>query len=327
MRKVARKNIFECHVGSKLYGTNRPDSDEDLMGVFLPSTEESFGLVPFSRENSEHDLGEKKSTGERNTQGDLDRKFYRLDKFLGMLAEGQSKQLEMLFSPKHLWTITSPEWELLLSHKDLFLSKNAVTPFCQFAKAQSLKAVLKGENLNTFREFLELLSKKAQSKTLKSECYSELLEMQSLGKLKLLTLDDGVEGMELAGKKYLLAQKVKDVKSKMSKLEKQYGTRSQGAAESGYDFRSLCHAYRLLFQAEQMLKEHKLEFPLPAEQVNFLKSVRLGEYKGDYFTELEEKKAYVESLVPLSTLPDTVDLKKVDELCQEMLVSHLLGLK
>lgn len=276
--------------------------------------------MPFTRENSEYDLGQKLSSGDRNTAGDLDRKFYRLDKFLSLLAEGQSKQVEMLFCPKELYTITSPEWDLVLSNRDLFLSKKAIVPFCRFAKAQSLKAFSKGENLNTFRELLTMFGTKNGNKTLKQECSLELRQLSDEGKVALVTLEGNVEGMELAGRKYLLSQKVKDVKSKMVKLEKEYGSRSNNAANEGYDFKSLSHAYRLLFQAEELLTKKTLTFPLPKEQVEFLKSVRLGEYKADYFTELEAMMAKVTALK--SDLPDEVDRSKVDELCQELMMNH-----
>ena len=325
MKSIERKLFFECHVGSKLYGTNRPDSDEDLMGVFLPSTKESFGLNPFSRDNAEYDLGQKLSDGARNTAGDTDRKFYRLDKFLSLLAEGQSKQLEMLFCPPSLYTITSPEWDLLVSHRELFVSKQAVVPFCRFAKAQSLKAVLKGENLNVLKEFVAMLEAKHPQKTMQVEALENLKQLEKDGKLSLMTMDDGVEGFMVAGRKYLMTQKTKEVKNKVQSLMKEYGQRSQNAADAGFDFKSLSHAYRLLFQAEQMLTEGSLTFPLKPEQVSFLKSVRSGEYKADYFKELEDKMDRVQKLS--STLPDKVNLERVDQLCQEMMSEHLLGEK
>lgn len=324
MKSVNRKIIFECHVGSKLYGTNRPDSDDDFMGVFLPSTKESFGLNPFSRENSELDMGKKISESKRNTVGDLDKKYYRIDKFLTLLSEGQSKLLEMLFSPKELWTNQSPEWDLIYSNRDLFLSKNAIIPFCSFAKAQSLKAVLKGDNLNTLRELIALLESKNKNKTIKEELSKELDELNSLKKIKLLILKDGVDGVEIAGRKYLLSQKVKDVYRKLSDLEKEYGDRSKKSAEEGYDFKSLSHAYRLLFQSEFLLKNNTLMFPLPKEQIDFLKKVRSGEYKADYFSELDQMQEKVMDLKEKSTLADSVDLEKVEDLCQKILYNHLI---
>jgi predicted nucleotidyltransferase len=33
-----RKKICKIRVGSHLYGTNRPESDQDFYGVFLPRT-------------------------------------------------------------------------------------------------------------------------------------------------------------------------------------------------------------------------------------------------------------------------------------------------
>lgn len=326
MKNVDRKIIFECHVGSKLYGTNRPDSDDDFMGVFLPSTKESLGLNPFLKENGELNLGLKKSESKRNTRGDLDKKYYRVDKFLKLLAEGQSQVLEMLFCPESLWISSTPEWNYIHSNRDLFLSKNSIIPFCKFAKSQSLKAVIKGENLKTLRDIIELMKSKNKNKTMIEELNEDFIKLRDSNLIKLSNQEDNVLGVEIVGRVYLMTQKVKDVLRKLEDLEKTYGSRSENALVEGYDYKSLSHAYRLLFQSEFLLKNLTLEFPLPEEQVSFLKNVRSGNYQADFFSELDQMMVNVNKLKETSPLKEKVELDKVDEMCQILLYDHLTGI-
>lgn len=313
MIKKERKIIFECSVGSKLYGTNRPDSDDDFMGVFLPSTEDLLALFPGPTELS-YDV--KVSTGERNTAGDVDRKYYSLQKFLIMAMQGQSKQLEMLFAPRNLWVQHTPEWEAVLANIHFFLSQNSVKPFIEFAISQSHKAAVKGENLNLMRDLSAKLEKAPPSKPLKTTLTEEMTSQ-----LKMITLEDGCAGFELAGRKYLLSMKTKDFVVRIKKLIDQYGTRSQKAASDGLDFKSLSHAYRLILETETLLKTGELSFPLPKEQVEFLKKVRAGTYEADYFTELQEMKASLSKIS--SPLPQETNIKAINEFCQELLFNHL----
>lgn len=313
MIKKDRKIIFECSVGSKLYGTNRPDSDDDFMGVFLPSTEDTLSLLPGPTELS-YDV--KLSSGERNTVGDVDRKYYSLQKFLLLAMQGQSKQLEMLFAPKNLWVQSTPEWEEVLSNLHFFLSQNSVKPFIEFAISQSHKAAVKGENLNLMRDLVSKLEVMAPSKPLKSTLTEEMTSQ-----LKMITLEDGCAGFELAGRKYLLSMKTKDFVVRLKKLIDQYGTRSQKAASEGLDFKSLSHAYRLILETETLLKTGSLSFPLPLEQVEFLKKVRAGLHDADHFTDLQNMK---ESLSKISSpLPQETNVKAINEFCQKLLFNHL----
>lgn len=44
-KEIANKNkILEIRVGSHLFGTDTPDSDLDLFGIFMPSEELVYGF-------------------------------------------------------------------------------------------------------------------------------------------------------------------------------------------------------------------------------------------------------------------------------------------
>lgn len=324
-----RKIIYECHAGSFLYGTNRPDSDQDYMGVFLPSTEDLFSM---SNCPSEWTLDEKKSEGERNTVGDVDRKYYSLQKYLNLLAQGQPKQLEMLFAPENMTITKTSEWEIIYNNKDLFLSKNFIEPFVGFAKAQAYKSTLKGDNLNKIRNIISKLDD-MQALRWFNEFTVDTLITHNLSEDTWTFLQEYVDVeevqyrpgvmmscMKIAGRKFEFTQSLKNVLNKLKELESKYGERSETAAEKGIDTKSLMHAYRLLFESEQFLRNGKLILPLPRTQCEFLLSIRSGNYSADFLQEIEDKLTEIKKID--SSLPDKVDWSKINKLCQQILMEY-----
>lgn len=328
--KVERKIIFETRVGSHLYGTNRPESDQDFMGIFMPSTADILGL---QNPPSEWSANEKLSTGDRNTVGDTDRKYYSLRQFFCLLSEGQPGQLEMLFSNRPNWITPSrpkaDEWSKILKNRELFVSKGSIMPFIGFAKAQAYKATVKGDNLNLLRDMILHLSRHNRFSTLGEALLngevSALMYDNTRGsvKLKYVTSEGGVPSIEIAGREYEFTQQVRYVLQKLKKIEEKYGTRAEAAAEVGYDFKSLMHAYRLLFEAKMLLTEGELRFPLPSDTVAFLKKIRAGEYEADYFDEIENMLTNLREIKEKSSLPYKADHSKIESLCQEMMYEHL----
>ena len=315
MKRVERKVIFECFVGSKLYGTSHSNSDVDLMGVYLPSTDDVMSLTPGP---DELDLSVKNSDTVKNDSSDTDRKLYSLPKFLRMLSEGQTKQLEMIFAPPSMWITSSPEWEEILSHRTEFLAQNSLTPVLSFAQSQAQNAFMKGENLNHLRSVSKALTDLGPKKFLKD---LDLQTLESSGVLKLVTLEENVPGIELAGKKYLLKEKANDVLKKIEKLTSKYGTRSENAARQGLDFRSLHHSYRMLMQAEELTTTGNLTLPMETSKAAFLLSIKRGEYKADFAGEIEAMKNKVETAK--SVLKQSVDMTFVNDLCVKLMQSHL----
>lgn len=306
-----RKIIFETVAGSKLYGTNTKKSDDDFLGIFIPNEDDILGLNNCPSEWSQN---EKKSEGARNTVGDIDRKYFSLKQFLLLTAEGQSKQIEMLFSPKECWVSSSPEWELILKNRDMLISKNSISPFLGFAIAQAHKAVIKGDHLRTIESLITYFEdKKGRIKD-----FADKPEFLNLG-LKIETFQDGVLGFEVAGRKYLLSLKVNDFLIALKSVHKEYGSRSHQAKDSKFDFKSLSHAYRLLYQCETFLKEGKLILPLPQDQVEFILKVKNQEFFPDegFFDDLDKRIKEIKKIE--SPLPKSVDMKKVNQLCIQIM--------
>lgn len=320
MDKKERKIIFECRVGSHLYGTNRPDSDEDFMGIFLPSTEDALGTNDYSLE---WPFNIKVSDGPRNAKGDVDRKYFSIKQFCRLLLAGDSKPLEMLFSPESVWVSHTPEWLEIVKIRDVLVSKKSISPIVGFAITQAKLSSVKGENLNTLTDLIELFSKLPQGKKIDYALTTDQDSGVKFHKLvKVKKLEDGVEGFEVAGKKFLMALKVSDLIKALTKLKDRYGTRSKAAAAKGIDLKALSHAYRLVFQLETLLRTNKLQLPLPPHEVEFLKEVRAGNYIiDDYFADIDQRLAIAKAIN--TKLKETVDKSVVDDLCIRLTYNHL----
>lgn len=317
--KVNRKIIFETRVGSYLYGTNGPDSDEDFLGIFLPSTDDMFGL---QNTPSEWTMNTKVSDTEKNGPDDIDRKYFSLQKFLKLAAQGQSGPIEMLFSNPLCWLSSSDEWKLILSKRDMFLSKESITPIIGFATAQAHKATLKADNLNLIRRIITYIDAYVIHK---HSAINNFLEDSVIFGEKLETWNDekGMLHVRIAGRSWPVTADVGLMYRNLNELESKYGSRSENAAEYGYDYKSLMHAYRLIFEARELLTTGKISLPRPEGEITHLKNIRDRLYKADYFEEIEMYLTELRHLKEISTLPDKVNYSKIEQLCQEMLYNHL----
>lgn len=345
-----RKIICKIKIGSYLYGTNRPDSDLDFSGVFLPSTQDLLGLQACPGEMGE---SVKISEGPRNTKGDVDCKFYSLQKFINLAAQGQPGQLELLFAPLEMYehvdaseTLT-PTWQEMRNNYGWFLSKKSVLPFIGFALAQAHKTTIKGDNLNRLRAVAEWGSKLLPAE--KQEPLSNWIfssgsadnmyrfrwpshrlsayPQMARFEFEVKENDKCYETFRIAGRQYDPGVKVKTFLKNIDDLIAQYGSRSEAAAAHGLDYKSLMHAYRLIGQAEELLTEGKISLPRPPKEIEFLKSVlnlelpKDFDWLGDITSRIDKIRTVLE---PKSSLPIGPRWDKLGKLCQEILCKHIL---
>lgn len=313
-----RRIILKCHTGSRLYGTSTPSSDTDYSGIFLPSTEDMMGTENCPMEWTH---SRPKGDGERNGPDDVDCKFYSLRRWMNLAAQGQPGQLEMLFLPSANIQVSTPVYCDLLMHTDIFLSKQSIRPFIGFALSQAHKAEIKGENLNLLREILrvgQLTDRQARLDDLRSGDQIAFYEKLSV---PITRNDHDYEIVEIAGRKYDLGIRLGVFLDSLRGLEARYGSRSEAAAASGQDFKSLMHCYRLLSQAEELLILGKITFPRPDAQ--FLLQVRRGEYVTDWHQDVMDRIKRIEDvIVPESPLRDRPDHARINELCIEIHSEH-----
>lgn len=328
-----RKIIFKCVIGSNLYGTNGPDSDEDYLGVFLPSTDDLLSMQSCPSEWTEN---EKNTDGKLNGKGDVDCKYYSIKRFFELAASGQPAQRELFYIPEDKVLISTPEWEEVKANLNLFLSKNGLLTFIGFAKAQMLKTALKGENLKKIRNLVSLKTYCAANKINNrkiedllstpdenSQVYFTFDPLKTLFDYKIDSHNDLQHSLiEIVGRKFNYGVLFKNLLTKLESMEATYGSRSEDALKNTYDLKNLYHAYRLISEIQEYLETGKITFPRP--DADFLKDIRSGNYNADYREELDKKIDYLKSVVePKSNLPQFPNYAKINKLCQKMLKDHL----
>ena len=144
--------IVKIRFGSNLYGTNTPDSDEDFLGVYLPTKEQ----ILLQRVDKSVTFNDKKSDGERNTSGDVDCKYYSLHHFIKLACEGQTEAIDMLHAPDNMIIEKNYIWDLIVYHRDKFYTRN-LKAFVGYAQKQAAKYGIRGSRLNTCKEVMDLL--------------------------------------------------------------------------------------------------------------------------------------------------------------------------
>lgn len=115
--------LFKSVIGSQAYGTSIPTSDIDYKGVYIQSVDEltSFGY------KEQIEIGK-------------DECYYEIRRFLQLIQNANPTVLEMLFVGDESIINTSPEFELLRSHRHKFLTKKCLKSFGGYAVAQIQKA-------------------------------------------------------------------------------------------------------------------------------------------------------------------------------------------
>lgn len=348
-----RKIIFKLVTGSHLFGTSTPESDKDYMGIFLPSPDDFFGIDKAPDEWADNVI-DRDEQG-RNTDKAVDCKYYSLRKWASNAAKGQPWALEFLFAPQNKWIVSSPEWQSILTRKDYFLSKEGIGGFVGFAKSQVNKSVSKGANLRNIREIMALLEMVKTPNTVKfiDVCHSDsegqgsyVMIPESLGihnkrpqhgentkwqphepvAFKTSLSDNGTPCAKIGGKLFNFGSTVKQIRIKLRNIERNYGTRSEDAAQNIYDWKSLYHAYRNLFEVREFLSECKITLPRPPEEIEFLMRVRNKDVSAiegyeDHFAEGMDEINTV--LKPLSPLPSRPAWDRINKLVRRIQHNHI----
>ena len=121
--------LFECVAGSYAYGTLTTSSDEDIRGIFAIA---SKAYLDLSRPADQ--LGD--------DRGNV--VYYSLRRVIELLTLANPNILELLFMPDDCIRKSSPEMEMLIAHRHLFISKHCADTHASYAMSQIKKA--RGQN-------------------------------------------------------------------------------------------------------------------------------------------------------------------------------------
>lgn len=307
--------ILKIEFGSKLYGTNTPNSDTDYRSVFIPSVND---ILLQKAKNLHTSTNTKNNKDEKNKSTDIDSEEICLQLFLDDLVKGQSYALDMLFAPESSWVDTGSKlwiWRGIIENKDLLIHKN-ITSFVGYATKQAAKYGLKGSRLSAFREVVDFLKPFDQNKKLidikdildKLVYPGDLYSGDGTDLLIKYTTIRGETHLDVCTRKIPLTAKISVATKLYEGFFNKYGTRAKMAEKNdGVDWKALSHAVRVLTEAIELLNTGNITFPRPdAELILNIKKGALSYLEVEYIIETgiqELKEAYKVS--ELRIKPDT----------------------
>ncbi|MFV3130935.1 DNA polymerase beta superfamily protein [Niveispirillum sp. KHB5.9] len=317
MRGPAVELIVEMWGGSHLYGTATPQSDLDYKGVFLPAVRD----ILLQRVPATINEGPDKAHGQKNAPGAIDRDLFSLQRYLDLLAEGQTLALEMLFAPDSaLIGAPHPLWREIQANRHRFLSRK-VEAALRYCQRQAHRFGERGQRLNAARLALDWLNA-AEALHGPGAALGTADPQAGLADtgphIGFVDLDmpggNRVRHLEVCGKKLSFQAGIRNARDVVERLLADYGRRSlDTAAAGGIDWKSMAHAVRIGRQTLELLTSGHITLPLP-DAAEIL-SIRQGLVPVDRVEEMVEAlMAQAEAAATASPLPDQPDMDYMETL-------------
>lgn len=124
LKKIQPYIIFSAKMGSHAYGTNIPESDIDIRGIFVQPLDD---ILKYGYHDQVSD--------EKN-----DIIYYELKRFLELLEKNNPNILELLAAPEDCILIQDPLYDLIKSQTSKFITKRCRWTFAGYAIEQIQKA-------------------------------------------------------------------------------------------------------------------------------------------------------------------------------------------
>lgn len=314
--------IVQIKYGSHLYGTSTPSSDLDIKGLYIPVVKDILlqrvqPIISFKRP---------KVHGEKNTPEDVDYELYSPERFLSLLAEGQTMALDMLFAPASAMLMKPhPLWNEIKAIAPKLLTKQAGS-FVRYCKQQANKYGIKGSRVAAARIALEYLIdvENTHGSTAKLAVVADGLKTLAADH-EFLTIGEDTETngnavfyVEICGKKALFNASIKSARSIAQRLMDEYGERARAAERNeGIDWKALSHAVRVGREAIEFLTTGHITFPRP--EAAHLVDIKLGKLPFQQVSEeIEQLLVEVEAATALSKLPDSYDPAVIDDFLEQL---------
>lgn len=305
--------VVRIEFGSHLYGTNTSGSDRDYKSVYVPCASDIL------LQRVKGSLGNKvtRFEGDKNTPDDTDDEMYSLQRYLGLLSEGQTVAIDMLFTPKPL--ITSPLWEEIRANKDLLLTKHSAA-FVGYCRTQANKYGIKGSRVAAARDAAGFFKTHFErlGNTAKLHEISELLPSIAGEHTKIVELEttkgNKEHFVECCNRKVSFGNTIKAAYEIFLRIYDNYGKRAKLAqTNEGIDWKALSHAVRVANEALELLATANVTFPLPnAAHILDIKRGLLP--YDDVASEIEKLLGEVEKASEVSALRDEANQDFIDAL-------------
>jgi hypothetical protein len=310
------KTVVTIKFGSHLYGTNMPTSDTDYKTVYIP---EARDIVLQRVRDSVSIYGKSKAEGQKNLPTDVDNEAYSLQRYLNLLAEGQTVSLDMLFAPNQSITVNTPLWTHIQANREKFLTKRSAA-FVGYCRTQANKYGIKGSRVAAAKaameRFEQLWLTAGPSAKVGEFFFGDdfVIDDFTYTTTKETTKGNVESYFVCCDRMVGFKNTVKEAHGIYSRIYKAYGDRArQAESNEGIDWKALSHAVRVGNEAMELLSTRKITFPLPyASHILAIKQGKLP-YK-EVAIEIEHLLDQVEQESVISTLPDEADRTFIDDL-------------
>ena len=128
---LGRWRFLTAYRGSIAHGMHVPSDDPesiddiDVVGICIPDRNHYFGLETYGRRGTKEIM-----------RDEWDIVTYEFLKFMKMIVDGNPNVLTMLWIEDEHYIYRSPESELLIASRDMFLCKHLEKPFLGYAASQ-----------------------------------------------------------------------------------------------------------------------------------------------------------------------------------------------
>lgn len=312
--------IVEMRFGSHLYGTATTQSDTDVKAVFVPSARD----ILLQRAPAGVTRGRAKASGERNTADDTDFEAYSLQRYLGLLAEGQIVALDMFFAPDSVMLREpAPLWRDLQAAAARLLSRQTRS-LLRYCRRQANTFGIKGLRVAAAGQALAVLEAAERDfgpgapLAQAEERLAAALVPPFVGFVDM-EMPGGkmVRHLEVCGKRVPFTTAIKTAVAVARKLVNAYGTRArQAEANEGVDWKALSHAVRVGRESLDLFRTGRIVFPLP--YAADLLAIKQGERPYEAVAaEIEYLLGAVEEAAAASSLPEEPDFDFIEDLVMQ----------
>lgn len=317
---MSRKTIARIRVGSHLYGLSTPQSDEDYVSVFIPSSADLLGIHKVDQINN----STKSSSEERrNTSEDIDDVAYSLPKFLHLLLQNNPNIVETLFALPENLLICEPEFQELMDNYEKLISEKIVHSFTGYAFAQRKKLVVKKERYTYLEEALDWMNQEfaewelASGKRKFDEDEAYFLNGK-LGHRK------GIKGNV---QKFQKGHNVNDAYRLIKEEYDNYGWRVKTDTfdKMHYDLKFAYHLIRILSEGIELLETGRLQYPISGKPYEDIMKIRNCGVPFEALLEMyEEYNNKCEKLKENNCLRHHPDMKWADAYLIRTLKKHIM---
>lgn len=309
--------IVEMRFGAHLYGTDTPESDLDVKGVYLPDGRD----ILLQRVSPTVTFSPAKAAGERNQAGDVDREYFSLQRYLELLAAGQTMAIDMLFAPDAaMLRPPAPLWRDIQAQAPRLVSRRA-TAFVRYCRQQANKYGIKGSRVATARQALALLTEAeaGHGTTARLAVIAPELERFTASSEHAGLIDAPMPGdrivrhLEVCGRRMPYTASVKSAREVLQRLVDDYGQRALEAERNqGVDWKAVSHAVRVGREAIELFTTGRIRFPLA--YADHLLRIKRGDMPYAVVAEeIEDLLAAVEAAAAASILPEAPDQAVLDD--------------